>query len=46
MPSNPNDTEEFEAAIREMAADPQVRAECEEIARNFAEFESDGLPDD
>lgn len=46
MLSNPGNTEEFEAAIREMAADPQIRAECEAIARDFAEFESDGLPND
>lgn len=46
MLSSPSNTEEFEAAIREMAADPQIRAECEAIARDFAQFESDGLPND
>ena len=46
MASNPNNIEEFETAIREMAADPQIQAECEAIARDFAEFESDGLPYD
>ncbi len=46
MLSNPSNPEEFEAAIREMAADPQIRAECEAIARDFAELESDVLPND
>jgi hypothetical protein len=46
MPSNQNNTEEFETAIREMAADPQIRAECEAIARDFAEIEFNRLPND
>ncbi len=45
MPSNANEIEEFEVAILEMAANPEIRAECEAIARDFGEFESDGLPD-
>ena len=35
------DSKEFEDAIREMAADPQIMAECEAIARDFAALESD-----
>jgi hypothetical protein len=36
----------FERAMREMAADPEIQAECRAIARDFAATESDGLPDD
>jgi hypothetical protein len=36
----------FERAMREMAADPQIQAECRAIARDFAPAELDGLPDD
>jgi hypothetical protein len=34
-------TEEFEQAIKEMAAAPEIIAECEVIARDFATLESD-----
>jgi hypothetical protein len=40
------DAKEFEKAMREMAADPQIQAECEAMARDFAAFELDGLPED
>jgi len=33
----------FEREMQEMAADPQIRAECERIAREFAPVASDGL---
>jgi hypothetical protein len=36
----------FERAMKEMAADPEVQAECRAIARDFAHTELDGLPDD
>lgn len=36
----------FECAMSEMAADPQVRNECDVIERQFAKFEVDGLDDD
>jgi hypothetical protein len=29
-----------------MDADPEIIAECEAIARDFAAFELDGLPED
>jgi hypothetical protein len=32
----------FERAMREMAADPQIQAECQAIAREFAQFDLDG----
>jgi hypothetical protein len=35
--------EEFERALAAMAEDPQVQAECEAIARDFAPAEMDGL---
>jgi hypothetical protein len=40
------DSKEFEDAINEMAADPEIIAECEAIARDFAAFELDVLPED
>jgi hypothetical protein len=43
MQSNPNNAEEFETAMREMAADLQIQAECDAIARDFAALESDGF---
>jgi hypothetical protein len=46
MSSTLNDAKEFEIAMQEMAADPEVRAACEAIASEFAPCESDGLPDD
>jgi hypothetical protein len=36
----------FERATQEMAADPQIQAECRAIARDFAHTALDGLPDD
>jgi hypothetical protein len=36
----------FGQAMQEMAADPEVQAECRAIARDFARTELDGLPDD
>jgi hypothetical protein len=36
----------FERAMSEMAADPQVRNECDVIERQFAKFEVDGLGGD
>ncbi len=44
MSSTFNDDEEFETAMQEMAANPQIQAECEAIARDFAGTQSDGLP--
>ena len=38
------DDEKFEIAMQEMAADPQIQAECEAIARDFAQCESDSAP--
>jgi hypothetical protein len=46
MDSNPNDAEQFEKAVRDMAADPQIQAECQAIARDFAALELDGLSED
>ena len=40
-----DDEKEFERAMQEVAADPQIQAECEAIARDFAQCESDGLLD-
>lgn len=36
----------FEQAMQEMAADPEIQAECRAIARDFVRTELDGLPDD
>lgn len=36
----------FERAMSEMAADPQVRNECNLVERQFAKFAVDGLDDD
>lgn len=36
----------FERSMQEMAADPEIQAECRAIARDFAHTELDGLPDD
>jgi metal-responsive CopG/Arc/MetJ family transcriptional regulator len=36
----------FERAMQEMAADPEIQAECRAIAHDFAHTETDGLPDD
>jgi hypothetical protein len=36
----------FERAMSEMAADSQIRSECEVIEQQFAKFEADGLGDD
>jgi hypothetical protein len=36
----------FERAMQEMAADPEIRAECRAIVRDFTNTERDGLPDD
>lgn len=33
----------FERAMQEMAADPEIQAECSAINREFAQVESDGL---
>jgi hypothetical protein len=38
--------QEFDSAIGAMAEDPQVRAECAAIARDFAATEADGLAND
>jgi hypothetical protein len=35
------DSKEFEDAIKEMAEDTEIMAECEAIARDFAALESD-----
>jgi hypothetical protein len=40
------DSKEFEDAIEEMAADPEIIAECEAIARDFATLESDRFPEE
>lgn len=34
----------FELAVRDMAAEPQIKSECQAIAREFAASEMDGLP--
>ena len=36
---------EFQQAMQEMAADPQIQAECSTINREFAQFDPDGLGD-
>jgi len=36
----------FDRAMQEMAADPEIQAECRAIARDFAQTELDGQPDD
>jgi hypothetical protein len=36
----------FEAEMQAMAADPQIRAGCKAIEREFAQAASDGLRDD
>jgi hypothetical protein len=46
MSVTPNDAQQFEFAMQEMAADPEIQAECQAIARDFAVTESDGLLDD
>jgi hypothetical protein len=33
----------FEHAMRDMAADPEIQAECKAIQREFAQFDLDGL---
>ncbi len=35
------DSKEFEEAIQEMGADPEILAKCEAIARDFAALELD-----
>lgn len=37
---------EFANAMAEMAADPQIQAECKAIAKQFSVAESDGLRND
>ena len=46
MQSISRDAKQFEEAIEEMAADPQIIAECEAIARDFVALESDRLPEE
>jgi hypothetical protein len=46
MSSSEDDLTKFETDMQEMAAGPQIQAECGAIARDFAVAESDGLPDD
>jgi hypothetical protein len=46
MQSNSLDAKQFEEALKEMAADPQIVAECEAIARDFAALELDRLPEE
>jgi hypothetical protein len=41
MQPTSRNSRQFEDAIREMAADPGIIAECEAIARDFAAVESD-----
>ena len=41
-----SEAKEFEKAMREMAADPHIRSECEAVAHEFACTELDGLPED
>ena len=36
----------FERAMQDMAADPEIQAECKAIGRDFAHTERDGLPND
>ena len=38
--------QEFDRAVRAMADDPQVQAECAAIAKDFATTEVDGLRND
>jgi hypothetical protein len=38
--------QEFAGAVAAMAVDPQIRAECAAIARDFAATEMDGLGND
>ncbi|MDQ5857333.1 MAG: hypothetical protein M3542_03525 [Acidobacteriota bacterium] len=37
--------QDFEEAMAMMSADPEIRAECEEIAAEFSSAEADGLRD-
>jgi|HubBroStandDraft_1064217.scaffolds.fasta_scaffold115713_4 hypothetical protein len=46
MQPTSRDTKEFEGAIKEMAAAPEIIAECEAIAREFAALESDRFPEE
>jgi hypothetical protein len=46
MQPTSRDSKEFEDAVKEMAADPEIQAECQAVARDFAAFELDGLPED
>ena len=41
MQPTSRDSEKFEDAMKEMGADPEILAECEAIARDFAALESD-----
>jgi hypothetical protein len=36
-------TKAFERAMQEMAADPEIQAECSAIRREFAQFDLDAL---
>jgi hypothetical protein len=40
------DSKEFEDAIKEMGADPEIIAACEAIARDFAALESGRFPEE
>jgi len=44
--SEPQDDVRFGMSMQEMAADPQIQAECEAIARDFSACELDGLPEE
>jgi hypothetical protein len=46
MQPTSRDAKQFEEAIKQMAADPQIVAECEAIARDFAALELDRLPEE
>jgi hypothetical protein len=46
MQPTSRDSKQFEDAIKEMAADPQIIAECEAIARDFAALESRRLSEE
>jgi hypothetical protein len=46
MQSNSPDARQYEEAIKAMAADSQIIAECEAIVRDFAALESDRWPEE
>jgi hypothetical protein len=46
MQPTSRDSKKFEEAMKEMGADPEILAECEAIAHDFAALESDCLSEE